>query len=112
MDGILLDKVTAGWRPVEGECFRNPRDGELVVFEDFYRMGFRILAHPFLRKLVPYYEISLVHLNPNSILHLAIFINVCEAYLGIELHFNLFRYFFHLKSFTGANVIGPTYLVL
>ena len=112
MDRILLDEATTGWRPIEGECFSNPHDGELVVFEDFYRQGFGVLAHPFLCKLLLYYGVSLVHLNPNSILHLAIFINVCEAYLGIELHFNLFRYFFHLKSFTGANVIGPTYLVL
>jgi len=46
------------------------------------------------------------------ILHLAIFINLCEAYLGIEPHFNPFRYFFHLKSFAGAKVVGATYLVL
>ena len=68
--------------------------------------------HPFLHKLLPYYGISLIHLNPNLILHLAIFINLCEAYLGIEPHFNLFCYFFHLKSFAGAKVVGTTYLVL
>ena len=54
MDGILSDEATAGWRPTEGEHFLNPHNGELVVFEDFYRWGFRILAHPFLHKLVPY----------------------------------------------------------
>lgn len=112
MDGILPDEVTAGWRPVEGELFPNPRAGEVVVFEDFYRWGFGLPAHPFLRKLLPYYGIALVHLNPNSILHLSIFINLCEAYLGIEAHFNLFIYFFHLKSFAGAKVVGATYLVL
>jgi hypothetical protein len=84
----------------------------LVVFEDFYQRGFGLPAHPFMRKLLAYYGISLVHLNPNSILHLSIFINLCEAYLGIEPHFNLFRCFFHLKSFFGANVVGVTYLVL
>ena len=65
-----------------------------------------------MHKLLSYYGISLVHLNPNSILHLAIFINLCEAYLGIESHFNLFRYFFHLKSFADAIVVGATYLLL
>ena len=112
MDRILLDEATTGWHPIEGERFLNPHDGELVVFEDFYRRGFGLLAHPFLCKLLLYYGISLVHLNPNSILHLAIFINLCEAYLGLEPHFNLFCYFFHPKSFAGANVVGATYLVL
>jgi hypothetical protein len=112
MDGILLDKVMAGWHPAEGERFLNPHAGKLVIFEDFYRRGFGLPAHPLLRKLLLYYGISLVHLNPNSILDLAIFINLCKAFLGIEPHFNLFCYFFHLKSFAGAKVVGETYLVL
>jgi hypothetical protein len=37
------------------------------------------------------------HLNPNSVLHIAIFVHLCEAFLGIELHFDLFYYLFHLK---------------
>ena len=37
------------------------------------------------------------HLTPNSILHISIFVHLCEAFLGIEPHFDLFRYFFHLK---------------
>ena len=93
MDGILPDEAIAGWLPAAGEHFPNPCEGELVVFEEFYRWGFGLLAHPFLRKLLAYYGITLVHLNPNNILHLSIFINLCEAYLGIEPHFNLFRYF-------------------
>ena len=84
MDGILPDEVTTEWRPTEAERFPNPRAGEVVVFEDFYRWGFGLPAHPFPRKLLPYYGISLVHLNPNNILHLAIFINLCEAYLGVD----------------------------
>jgi hypothetical protein len=38
------------------------------------------------------------HLNPNSILHISIFVQFCEVFLGIEPHFNLFTYIFHLKS--------------
>ena len=89
MDGILLDEVKAGWCPTEGECFPNPRAREFVAFEDYYQRGFGLPAHPFLRKLLPYYGISLTHLNPTpfSILHLAIFINLCEAYLGCSTRF-------------------------
>ena len=38
------------------------------------------------------------HLTPNSILHISIFVHLCEAFLGIEPYFDLFQYFFHLKS--------------
>jgi hypothetical protein len=34
------------------------------------------------------------YLNPNSICHIAIFIHFCEAFLGIEPHWDLFRFFF------------------
>jgi len=68
-----------------------------VVFASFLLRGFGVPAHPFLRGLLHFYGISLCALNPNSILHIAIFINLCEAYLGIEPHFNLFRYLFVLK---------------
>ena len=37
------------------------------------------------------------HSTPNSILHILIFVHLCEAFLGIEPYFDLFRYFFHLK---------------
>jgi hypothetical protein len=88
--GVLPDQATAGWRAAAGERFPTPDTDELVVFESFSIRSSGIPAHPFLRKLLHYYEIALCHLNPNSILHLAIFINLCEAYLGIDAYFNLF----------------------
>jgi hypothetical protein len=97
MEGNLPNKAMTRWRRTTGDQYPDPRDGELVIFEDFYRRGFGIPAHPFLRKLLRYSGILHTHLNPNSILHLAIFINLCEAYLGIEPHFNLFRHLFQLK---------------
>ena len=37
------------------------------------------------------------HLTPNSIPHISIYVHLCEAILGIEPHFNLLQYFYHLK---------------
>lgn len=84
-DGLLPDRAVAGWRStVDERLFPTPRNqNDLVVFVDFFRRGFGIPVHPFLHKLLDYYQICLVHLHPNSILHLSIFINLCEAFLGI-----------------------------
>jgi hypothetical protein len=65
--------------------------------------------------LLQYYWISLVHLNPNSILHIAIFIKLCKAFLGIDPHFNLSHHFFCLKPFSGSGapkIVSGVYLVL
>ena len=81
--GILQDQVTIGWRPAVGELFPTPDTNELVVFEVYFVHGFGIPAHPFLWKLLGYYDINLCHLHPNSILHISLFINLCEAFIGI-----------------------------
>ena len=35
--------------------------------------------------------------HPKLLVHLSIFVHLCEAFLGIEPHFDLFRFLFHLK---------------
>ena len=94
---ILPDRAAAGWHPAVGENFLTPHSDELVVFEDYFIGGFSVLIHPFLHRLIDHYGISLCNLGPNSILHVAIFINLCEAYLGILPHFDVFRHVFCLK---------------
>ena len=34
------------------------------------------------------------HLNPNGVQHIAAFIALCEGFLGISPHFDLWRHFF------------------
>ena len=34
--GVLLDRVTAGWRSASGEPFSTPHTDEAVVFEDYF----------------------------------------------------------------------------
>jgi hypothetical protein len=68
----------------------------------------RRLALPtsdFFRGLLFHYGIQLHHLNPNSILHIAIFVHLCEAFLGIELYFDLFCHLFLLRVQPSADKI-------
>ena len=43
------------------------------------------------------------HLTPNSILHISIFVHLCEAFLGIEPHFDLFCHLFQLKPYPNSS---------
>jgi hypothetical protein len=88
-----------------------PHTDKLVVFEDYFFCGFGVLVYPFPRGLIDYYGISLCNLSPNSILHVSIFINLCESYLGILCHFDLFRHFFCLKIKGGVAPGWSTMLI-
>ena len=72
---------------------------ETVVFRSFYEKGFALPAGAFFRELLFFYGIEVTHLNLNSITRIAIFIHLCEAYLGIAPHFNLWRVLYHLKGY-------------
>jgi hypothetical protein len=110
--GVMAETAIGGWRTSDGDSYPDPRLGEIVVFEDFYWCGFGNSCHPFLCKLCDYYRISICNLHPNSVLSVSIFITLCESFLGIQPHFNLWRHFFCLKKKGGVGgsqvAGGPT----
>ena len=65
-----------------------------MSFAHFHERGFTMLAHQFLRGLLDYYQVELQHLAPNGIQHIAAFVALCEGFLGISPHFNLWWHFF------------------
>ncbi|KAK1605882.1 hypothetical protein QYE76_029555 [Lolium multiflorum] len=83
----------------------NPPKGFTVMFVAFPFRGLSLPAHEFLRSLMFFYGIQLWQLTPNSILHLSIFITVCEAFLGIDPHWGLWRKIFYVKRHNDNN--GP-----
>ncbi|KAK1612138.1 hypothetical protein QYE76_035811 [Lolium multiflorum] len=82
-----------------------PPRGFTVMFAAFLFRGLSLPAHEFLRSLLFFYGIQLWQLTPNSIIHLSIFITVCEAFLGIEPHWGLWRKIFYVKHHNDSN--GP-----
>lgn len=115
--GLLPAKEMGVWRAAPStHRFPQLDNGEFVLFEDFMMRGVGIPIHPFLRELCRYWEISVCHLHPNSILAIAIFVAYCEMFLGIEPHFRLFQYFFALRKkgsgSGGSEIAGGCYVRL
>ncbi|XP_066385746.1 uncharacterized protein [Miscanthus floridulus] len=96
-DGLIQNKVIAEWR-VPGE-HRVPAlgPGEIVLFVSFVHAGLCLPASVFLHQFLGYFGVSLNHLTPNAVLHLSVFVHLCEAFLGIPPSLSLFRFFFRLK---------------
>jgi hypothetical protein len=67
------------------------------MFLAFLFRGLSLLAHEFLRGILFVYGVQLHHLTPNSFLHIACFITLCEAFLGIDPHWILWKYLFRLR---------------
>ena len=74
-----------------------PPEGYVVSFAIFHERGFVVPTHRFLRGLLDYYEVELQHLTPNGVQHMAVFVALCEGFLGIDPYFDLWRYFFTIS---------------
>jgi hypothetical protein len=110
--GLLRPKAQGGWRPTAGEEFLTEGTGETIIFLAHIERGFGVPAGDFLRGLLHFYHIELVHLAPNSITIISTFVHLCEAYLVIAPHFHLWRCFFELKKTGKGMVVGSVIFML
>jgi hypothetical protein len=103
------DRAVLQWHPTVGEDIPTPNTTEIVVFSSIFQRGFGLPTCNFLHGLLDHYQNKLLHLNPNSILQIVIFVHLCEAFLGISVNFPLFKSYFFLKyqpSAANRKVIG------
>jgi hypothetical protein len=88
----LTDAVE--WIIPADESMPRPPSGHVVSFVAFHERGFSVPADRFIRGVLFAYKLQLQHLNPNNIQQMAAFEAMCEGYLSIGTHWNLFQYFF------------------
>jgi hypothetical protein len=110
--GLLRPKAEVCWRLAVGEEFPTEGTGETVVFLAHIERGFGVPEGDFFRGLLFFYQIKLVHLIPNAITIISSFIHLCDANLGIALHFHLWHHFFELKNTGKAAVVGSVGFML
>jgi hypothetical protein len=58
----------------------------VVVLASFYEYGFVFPPHPFVRGILFYYGLELQNIHSNTILRIACFVTLCEAYLSMAAH--------------------------
>jgi hypothetical protein len=82
------------WMVPASEADPTPPTGYVVSFVSFHERGFGVPASRFMRALLHYYGVELHNFNPNSIAQAAIFTAVCEGFLGIGPHWDLWTHLF------------------
>jgi hypothetical protein len=86
------------WRSAAGDPYPMEKaEDEIPMFARFVERGLALPASDFFKRLLGYYGIEYLNLNPNGIFHTSVFVHFCEAFLGIKPHWVLFRKFFRVK---------------
>ena len=88
-ENLLQPCEVVHWRKSVGDSVPHEGPNETVIFQSHVLCGLRIPTSDFFRGLLHHWGIQVHHLTPNSILHISIFVHLCEAFLGIEPHFDL-----------------------
>jgi hypothetical protein len=85
------------YREPEDLAFPAPTGRYVVTFVAFYERGFSAPSHRFLRSMLRYCSLELHNLTPSGVLHIAAFVILCEAFLEVDLEFNLWNYCFPVR---------------
>ena len=83
--------------PAPGQVIPTPEPNECVVFVPHFLRGLGFTLDPFVRGLMFYYGLDFHDLAPDAILHISSFIIVCEAFLHVMPHFDLWLKTFNVK---------------
>jgi hypothetical protein len=98
-------RIRAGAAPLGNLAFR-----EFVLFISYVSCGLALPISPFFLLLLEEFGLQLQHLTPHSILQVAIFVHLCEMFVGVTPCTSLFRHFFVLvKSGKARDHLGAYY---
>ena len=91
----ITDEGSLEWIvPPVGDREPNPPPNYVVCFLSFLERGFGTPAGRLIRAILHYYREDLHNLNPNSVMQAAVFATVCEGFLGVPAHWNLWLHLF------------------
>ena len=104
-DGVLppnTDPSRPVWiAPTSAEREPQPPSGYVVS------LGFSVPTGRFIRALCHHYKVELHNFSPNSISQAAVFVAICEGYLGVEAHWELWKHLFRGELYTKRAQQGP-----
>jgi hypothetical protein len=97
------DGQPAAWiEPPARDREPNPPFGYVISFIRFHERGFAASASRFMRALCYHYGVELHNFTPNAISQAAMFVGVCEGFLGIPVNWDLWVHLFRAEVHTLA----------
>jgi len=97
-EGLLRPRTSSSrleWiAPAADHREPRPPTGYVVSFAKFHRHGLGAPLSRFMRALCHHYGVELQHFSPNAITIMAVFATVCEGYLGMMAHWDLWLHLY------------------
>jgi hypothetical protein len=110
-DGVLPPNSDAShpvWiAPTSVKREPQPPCGYMVSLARLHEWGFGVPTGRFIRSHCHHYKVELHNFSPNSISQAAVFVAVCEDYLGVEVHWELWMHLFCEELYTEHVQQGP-----
>jgi hypothetical protein len=88
--------------PASTKTDPKPPTGYVVSLARLYERGFGIPVCRFFRALCHHYGVELHNFAPNAISHAVVFFAVYEGYLGVNVHWDLWRHLFRGELHTDS----------
>ena len=97
---VNINSERPAWIPPRPEEIEpNPPEGYVMSLVRLHERGFGVPFGRAMQALCEYYGVELHNFGPNSISQAAVFVAVCEGYLGIEAHWDLWIHLFRGELF-------------
>ena len=96
----VTDPARPEWIAPGLETEPRPPSGYIVSLARLHERGFGVPAGRFVRALCHHYGVELHQFAPNAISQAAVFVAVCEGYLGVLVHWDLWRHLFRGELYT------------
>jgi len=106
-EGLLHPRVSSSrpeWiAPAADHREPRPPRGYVVSFAKFHHHGLGSPPSRFMRALCHHYGVELQHFSPNAITAAAVFAAVCEGYLGMVPHWDLWLHLYRGELFNAPS---------
>jgi len=105
-EGLLRPRTSSSrpeWiAPAADNREPRPPKGYVVSFAKFHRHGLGAPPSRFMRALCHHYGMELQHFSPNAVTVAAVFAAVCEGYLGMLPHWDLWLHLYRGELFNAS----------
>jgi len=102
-EGLLRPRTSSSrpeWiAPAADHREPRPPKGYVVSFAKFHRHGLGSPPSRFMRALCHHYGVELQHFSPNTVTAVAVFAALCEGYLGMMPHWDLWLHLYRGELF-------------
>jgi hypothetical protein len=102
-EGLIVAREISKWRVEPNAALPAPSKKEIVMLKSHIDRGFSLPPSYLRKSMLCHYRLCLCHIAPNSLTIIAGFVALCEGFLGVYPHGDLFHLYFNIRHNRDSN---------